>query len=123
MSIVADTQLPDLQDRRAALRRQEARIKMVRVAVVTAFFALLIGANLYVGAVMLFGSWQTRSDNALTAASTRTGVVSRSMLDGTFCRAMSYDNELAHITADKIVRCEDISPRRRGRTSFSWGKE
>ena len=123
MSIVADTQLPDLQDRRAALRRQEARIKLVRVAVVTAFFALLIGANLYVGAVMLFGSWQTRSDNALTAASTRTGVVSRSMLDGTFCRAMSYDNELAHITADKIVRCEDISPRRRSRSSFSWGKE
>ncbi|MFN3658655.1 MAG: hypothetical protein ACK4UO_15505 [Pseudolabrys sp.] len=120
MTNLADTAL---DPRRAALRRQEARTKAWRAAIVVAFFALLIGANLYVGAVMLVGTLQSRSDDAQTALAARTGRVSRSLLDGTFCRSVSYDNELAHITADKIVPCDDISPRRRGRNSFNWGKE
>lgn len=119
----ADRSVPDTQSRRAALRRQEARVKFWRVAIVSAFFVALMTANLYVGAVMLFGTLQTRKDEARDAASVRTGSITRPLYDGVFCRSLIFDNQRAEIRADKIVRCDEAQPRRRSNTSFSWGKE
>jgi hypothetical protein len=66
------------------------------------------------------GTMQGKSDDVSAA---RTGRVSQPLLDGTFCRSMTYDNTLAQITADKIVPCDEINSRRRSSTTFSWGKE
>lgn len=120
MSTLADTAL---DARRAALRREETRTKAWRAIIVGAFFAVLIGSNLFVGAMMLMGTLQSRSDEAESAASARTGRISRTMLDGTFCRTMRFDNVLGQIADDKIVRCDELKDRRRGNTTFSWGKE
>lgn len=112
--------LSALQARRDALRRQETRVRRVRVLIVSAFFAVVMGANLYLGAVVVMGSLRAEKD---PKAATRSAIVSRTLLDGTFCRAIMYDNELAQTTSDKVVPCEELRPRRRGNTMFNWGKE
>jgi hypothetical protein len=120
MSLADTSQQAGPPSRRDARQRQEARVKFVRAAIVTAFFAAVMGANLYVGAVVVMGTIQSRSDDVSTA---RTGRVSKTLLDGTFCRAMTYDNTLAQITGDKIVPCDELKTRRRSANTFSWGKE
>ncbi len=118
---LADTSPPTaLPARRDARLRQETRVKFVRAAIVTGFFAVVMGANLYVGAVMVMGTMQGKGDDVSVA---RTGRVSQTLLDGTFCRSMTYDNALGQITGDKIVRCDDLKSRRRSSNTFSWGKE
>ena len=127
MSTDADTadggSAPRVPSRRAALRAQETRLKFWRVAAVSAFFAVVMGANLFVGGVVLVGTMKTQNNAAELEASNRTGRVSRSMIDGTFCRFTTFDNKLAHSAADRIARCDEWRPKRQSKTTFSWGKE
>ncbi len=113
----------DLQ--RTARQTREARVKYWRVFVVTALFAVIIGANLYVGAVVVLGKIQSqsRADEAATAARA-TGKISRPLLDGVFCRTMVFDNKTAESVEDKVERCDQpgISPGRPRQTQFIWGK-
>jgi hypothetical protein len=115
---------PGLASRREALRAEEKRTRFWRVTIVTVFFVVVMGANLFVGAVLVFGTVKTQSETAALEAAHRTGRVSRSMLDGMFCRFTTYDNQLGQVTEDRIARCEDVGgPRRQNRNTFNWGKE
>jgi hypothetical protein len=109
-----------VNSRRDEIRREESRTKFIRTAILTAFFAAVMGANLYIGAVMVYGALQGKAGDAEIA---RTGVVSKRLLDGTFCRAMTYDNDLAHTTSDRIVPCDELQKRKKGKADFNWGKE
>ena len=120
MSIAEIAPVNTVSPRREEIRRQETRTKFIRTAIVTVFFAVVMGANLYIGALMVFGALQGQSGDAEIA---RTGIVSKRILDGTFCRAMSYDNDLAHVTSDRVVPCDELRQKSKGKSSFSWGKD
>jgi NAD/NADP transhydrogenase beta subunit len=110
---------------RTVRKSREARVKYWRVFIVTAFFAVLVGANLFVGAVVIFGKMQTRAraEEAATAARA-TGKISRPLFDGVFCRTMVFDNNSAETVEDKVERCDQpgLAPGRPRQTQFIWGK-
>ena len=110
---------------RTVRKSHEARVKYWRVFVVTAFFAVIVGANLFVGAVVIFGKMQTqaRAEQAATAARA-TCKISWPMLDGVFCRTVVFDNKSAESVEDKVERCDQpgLAPGRPRQTQFVWGK-
>ena len=120
MDTVADTS--PRRSGRELRRARETRTKIWRVSVVTVFFAVVLGANLLVGAALMLKALHTQAGE--TAASTRFGRVTFPMLDGVFCRHVKFDNTTAEATEDKVSRCEDERVRERPghTTSFNWGK-
>jgi hypothetical protein len=121
MDTVADTS--PRQSGRELRHAREARTKIWRVSVVAIFFAVVLGANLFVGATLMLKALRVQAGE--TAASTRIGRVSFPMLDGVFCRHVLFDNTTAEATEDRVSRCDDDRARERpGRTtSFNWGKQ
>ena len=107
---------------RAARRQREARIRFWRVFAVSSFFVVALGANLYIGAVVMMGNFGnpfavSKAPLGLTAQ------IKRPLLDGTFCRNIVFDNTTSHAIEEKIERCDKKADQRRGRerTQFSWG--
>ncbi len=107
---------------RAARQQREARIRFWRVFAVSSFFIVALGANLYVGAVVLMGNFGNPFviDKAPLSS---TAQIKRPLLDGTFCRNIVFDNTTAHAIEDKVERCDKTAnqPKGRTRTQFSWG--
>ncbi len=126
MSEEADTVKADRKAmRQRVLRRQrDARIRFWRLFAVVSFFAVAIGANLYVGATVLLGNMRGPVVvEKSVPGDGRTARVRRPLLDGTFCRDIIFDNQTSESVEDKVERCDKSvpPPRRRNRSQFSWG--
>jgi hypothetical protein len=99
---------------------REARTRLWRVAIVSVFFALVLGANLLVGGVLMVKAFHTQGDQAGEAF--RIGRVTFPMLDGVFCRNVLFDNTTVQTKEDKVSRCDDHAIHsEHSRTKFSWG--
>ena len=102
-------------------RTREARIKFWRVLIVSTFFVVVLGGNLFVGAVLMFKALHTATTE--TSASFRIGRMTFPLLDGVFCRHILIDNETAQTKEEKVSRCDSQDPvSSRGSTGFRWGK-
>jgi hypothetical protein len=100
-------------------RTRDRRIGVVRVLIVTAFFVVVLSANLFIGGVVLVGG--LNENGGLGAY--RVGRMTFPLFDGTFCRHILFDNETLQTEDDKVSACVDITPPRPGRrTRFNWGK-
>jgi hypothetical protein len=107
---------------RATRQQREARLRFWRVFAVSSFFVVALGANLYVGAVVMMGNFGNPF-NFSKAPQASTAQIKRPLLDGTFCRNIVFDNTTSHAIEDKVERCDKKAdqPRGRTRTQFSWG--
>jgi len=119
MSALAGSSPPETS--RDLRRARETRTKIWRVSVVTIFFVVVLGANLFVGAVLMVKALRTQADE--TAAATRIGRVTYPMLDGVFCRHVLFDNKTVQTKEDKVSRCDEDRAVRPARhtTTFNWG--
>ncbi len=109
-----------LPDQRGTIRAREARTKFWRVLIVSVFFAVVIGGNMILGAVVLIGNMQESAKAEFAAVEKRkTGRISRPMLDGVFCRTTVFNNKSGEAQEDKIERCDDASPVSRT-SGFVW---
>jgi hypothetical protein len=118
---------PETKSLRAARRAREARIRFWRAFLVSTFFVIIIGANLFVGAVVMIGNMRGQSIFEKPAPLARTAQIRRPLLDGTFCRNIVFDNNTSLSVEDKIERCEQPAARKallpvvKSKTQFSWG--
>ncbi len=108
---------------RAARQQHEARIRFWRVFAVSTFFVVALGANLYIGAVVMMRNYGNPFvlDKAPLG---QTAQIKRPLLDGTFCRNIVFDNATSHTIEEKIERCDKkVASQQKGkaRTQFSWG--
>jgi hypothetical protein len=120
----ASPKLKVTKSERAARQAREARIRFWRVLAVSVFFAAVLGANLYVGAVVVIGKFRSPVSADKVVANGRTALIKRPMLDGVLCRNMIYDNQTSNTIDDKIERCDQAvveKPRGKSKTQFSWG--
>ena len=115
---------------RVARRQHEARIRFWRVLAVSSFFAVAIGANLYVGAVVVMGNFNFANPFEPSKAPTQhaTAQIKRPLLDGTFCRNIVFDNTTSHAIEDKVERCDGAPKQQRAPVylykapaQFTWG--
>jgi hypothetical protein len=104
---------------RALRRAREARVKFWRVAIVSGFFAVVLGANLVFGGVLAIKALTSNGSQA--AGPVRIGRVTFPMLDGVFCREVLFDNKTGRTTKDKISRCDGHAARSRRGGTFNWG--
>jgi hypothetical protein len=112
---------PGARSERDVRRAREARIKYWRVLIVTAFFVVVLGGNLFVGGVLVIKA--LHSATAETAASVRIGRMTFPLLDGVFCRHVLIDNETVETKEEKVSRCDGQDPiSGRSGNGFSWGK-
>ncbi len=112
---------PRARSERDLRRAHEARIKFWRVLIVSAFFVVVLGGNLFVGGVMVIKA--LHSATAETAASVRIGRMTFPLLDGVFCRHVLIDNETVETREEKVSRCDGQDPiSARSSSGFSWGK-
>ena len=107
---------------RAARQQHEARLRFWRVFAISTFFVVGLGANLYLGAVVMMGNFG--NPFAVSKAPlTPTAQIKRPLLDGTFCRNIVFDNVTSHAIEEKVERCDKKAnqPKGRAKTQFSWG--
>jgi hypothetical protein len=118
------SKLQATKSERAARQAREARIRFWRVLAVSVFFATVLGANLYIGAVVVIGNLRSKVSSNVITSNGRTALVKRPMLDGVLCRKMIYDNQTSNTIDDKIERCDQAvveKPKGKSKTQFSWG--
>src|SRR5664279_1888150 len=108
---------------RATRQQREAHLRFWRVFAVSSFFVVALGANLYVGAVVMMGNFGNPF-SVSKAPQTSTAQIKRPLLDGTFCRSIVFDNTTSRAIEDKVERCDKKAdqPRGRAKTQFSWGR-
>lgn len=113
----------DFQSRRALRRTRAARTQFWQTVLVSSFIALVLGANLFIGAVVVFGAVKSQFQSKDRPADVRTGHFTQFMLDGTFCRTVVFDNKSAETIYDKVALCDKSvrSSGSGGRTRFNWG--
>jgi len=109
--------------RRALTRSQETRAQFWHVTIVSAFFVVVFGVSLFLGTVMVVGTFVGDSSNELTAHG-RAGRVARTLRDGTLCHYVIFDNKTAQTVEDRIGRCDENKPKPKQERppTFSWGK-
>jgi len=126
MSTLVD--LPDaggkasaLQLRRAARQAREARVDFWRAWILSSFFIAVIGANLYVGAVVIVGHMHAAAADS-AAASHKTARFTRPLGDTIFCQYTVFDNNSAQSIESGIERCDSTSrmSQRPSKSKFSW---
>jgi hypothetical protein len=116
---------PAVPLRQAARRARQARVDFWRACVLVAFFVAAIGADLFVGAVVMVGRIQAPVADDVVAASHRTGRFTRPLGDTIFCRYTVFDNKTVQLIEDGIVRCDGegrmslTAPKRK----FSWSAQ
>ena len=107
---------------RAARRRREVRIRFWRAFSMSSFFVVALGANLYIGAVVMMGNFGNPFVVSKAPAHS-TVQIKRPLLDRTFCRNTVFDNATSHAIEEKIERCDQAASRQpvRAKTQFIWG--
>ena len=114
--------LPALKSRHAARRARDARLKFWRIAAVSVFYAAVLGANLYLGTVVVLGKMHAHDTAQQLPASIKTARFTQPLLDGTFCRTVVFDNKTADTVVDKIARCDEDASKSTSGTQFRWGE-
>ena len=119
----AGQETPGIKSARAARQLREARIRFWRVFVVSSFFVVVLGANLFIGAVVMMGNLRTQVSADKTESNWQTARVRRPLLDGTLCRNIVFDNKTSQTISDKVERWDQgvVKPKVRSKTQFSWG--
>jgi vacuolar-type H+-ATPase subunit F/Vma7 len=110
-----------MQARRDLQRSQESRTAFWRAAIVSSFFVVVVGASLFLGAVMMIGTF--RDQDSELRADGRTTRVARALRDGTLCHYIVIDNRTAQAVEDRIGRCDENKPKPKPVTvpTFRWG--
>ena len=116
--------LQTYQAHRTVARSNEARAQFWHVAIVTSFFILVLGASLFLGTVMVIGTFQSVDPSNELTANGRAGRIARTLRDGTLCHYMIFDNKTAQTVEDRIGRCDENKPKPKQERppAFSWGK-
>lgn len=108
---------------RRVRRSHETRINFLHAVIASSFFVVVLGASLFLGAVMVVGAYRSWNASDSMTSDGRTGRVARPINDGTFCHYMVFDNKTALAVEDRVGRCDEGKPKpklERPRT-FSWG--
>jgi len=109
--------------RRDLRRSHEGRVNFLHAAIASSFFVVVLGASLFLGAVMVVGAFSGWNGSDSITSDGRTGRVARPLSDGTLCHYMVFDNKTALAIEDRVGRCDEGKPKpklERPRT-FSWG--
>ena len=116
-----DGKLQAAETRRDLWRSQETHASVWRAAIVSSFFVVVIGASLFLGAVMMIGTFRDQ-DGALHSDG-RTTRIARALRDGTLCHYLVIDNRTAQSVEDRIGRCDESKPKPKPVTvpTFRWG--
>jgi hypothetical protein len=109
--------------RRDLRRSQETRAKFWQAIVASSFVFVVVGASLFLGLVMVIGTFVEGGTNQLTVEG-RTGRVARALRDGTLCHFIVFDNKTAQAVEDRIGRCDEVKPKPKAERppTFNWGK-
>jgi hypothetical protein len=107
--------------RRDLQRLQETRTSFWRAAIVSSFFVVVIGASLFLGAVMMIGTFRDQESELRTDG--RTTRIARALRDRTLCHYVVIDNKTAQALEDRIGRCDEGKPKPKPVTAptFRWG--
>src|ERR1700757_4314357 len=92
------------QARRDLRRAHEAHVNFWHAAIASSFFVIVLGASLFLGAVMMVGAFRSGDTQDLRAADGRTGRIARPLSDGTLCHYMVFDNKTAMAVEDRVGR-------------------
>jgi hypothetical protein len=113
-----------VEARRDLRRWQETRAKFWHVVIVSSFFVVVVGASLFLGAVMVIGTLRGSDGSNELTADGRTGRIARSLRDGKLCHYIVFDNQTAQAVEDRIGRCDEGKPKPKRQTpaTFSWGR-
>jgi hypothetical protein len=118
----ADTAPPvHLAHEQMLQRRREAKVRLSRERIKNLTRALMCcGILAAVLALGVFAGWVPLPGSPVVASrespvnrladrfvETRTGQMLVPMLDGVFCRQVSFNNETGQLSGDKTVRCDD----------------
>jgi hypothetical protein len=117
------TSTPSVESRRAARRSHALRIEFWQTVVLTTFAALVIGANLFIGAVVVFGTFKSQLKTYTEREEVRTGRMTEKLLDGTFCRTVVFDNKSAETIKDKVDVCDESVTGAGRKSRFNWGRQ
>jgi len=123
-SATSERKKPTMAPARTTRQSHDARVRFWRVFVVSVFFAIILSANLFVGATILFGNIWAQVSAEKDTTSSKTARITRPLLDGTFCRHMVIDNSSGNTIEDRVARCDSINgkPKKiQARTEFTWG--
>ena len=92
--------------------------------IVTSFFAIVFGVSLFLGAVMVVGTFRHGDLSDELTANGRAGRVARTLQDGTLCHYVVFDNKTAQTIEDRIGRCDENKPKPKQErpATFTWGK-
>jgi hypothetical protein len=115
---------PSIQSRRAARRSRAQRVEFWQTVLLSTFAALVIGANLFIGAVVVFGTFRSELETYSEPSKVRTGTMTELLPDGTFCRTVVFDHKSAETIKDKVELCDE-SVRYSGggsKSRFNWGR-
>jgi hypothetical protein len=110
--------------RRDLRRSHETRINFLHAVIASSFFVVVLGASLFLGAVMVVGAYRSWNGSESMTSDGRTGRVARPLNDGTFCHYMVFDNKTALAVEDRVGRCDEGKPKPKFERppTFSWGK-
>jgi len=120
-----DSSTPSVKTRRAARRARTRRLEFWQSVLLSTFVALVIGVNLFIGAVVVFGSFKSQLVTHNEPAKVRTGRMTEMLLDGTFCRTVVFDNKSAETIKDKVDLCDQSFKFTggAGKSRFNWGRQ
>lgn len=116
---------PSIMSRRAARRARALRLEFWQTALLSTFVVLVIGANLFIGAVVVFGTFRSQLTTYDERSAVRTGRMTQLLLDGTFCRTVVFDNKSAETIKDKVELCDETVRYGGdgGKSRFNWGRQ
>jgi hypothetical protein len=120
----AATDLTENGRKRELRRSRETRVTFWRAVIASSFFALVLGASVFLGALMMVGTLGGQDSSNLLTADGRTARFARTLSDGTRCHYMVFDNRTAQTVEDRIGRCDEGKPKPKPErpAAFSWGK-
>jgi hypothetical protein len=112
----------DAKPPRTGRQSHESRAEYLRGTIVTIFFVIVVGANLFIGGVVLFGKLQSQSLLIRDEGPAFTARITRHMLDGTFCRNSEFDNTSGYTIKDKVEPCDTGRGvwKKPGRSMLNW---
>ena len=114
--------MPAIEAQRDLRRQQTMRANWWQAAIASLFFAVVIGASLFLGVLMMIGTLHRPDSNELMADG-RTARIARSLNDGSLCHFIVFDNKTAQAVEDRIGRCDEAKPKAKRELppTFSWG--
>lgn len=102
------------EGRRSLTHSNEARAQFWRVTIVSSFFIIVLGASLFLGAVMVVGTFRSGDPSSELTSNGRAGRIARTLRDGTLCHYMVFDNKTAQ-TELAVATKASPSPNRKNR--------